>query len=124
MKKTYLHELIKAELNYIKEKQSFANVEEATENIATDIFTTEDWDNPNALDSLRETLNSLTVVDDDNDLVWYFGFRLYHTYCHDLKNLDEYTADDVNCESLVNDIKSIRENTIYMNEYKEYWTKF
>lgn len=48
MKKTELHELIKSELNHIKEHQAFANLDEATENIATDIFTDEDWDNPNA----------------------------------------------------------------------------
>ena len=37
----------------------------SAENIATDICTAEDWDNPNALESLKEDLNSLTVVDED-----------------------------------------------------------
>ena len=57
MKKNELHELIKAALNYVKEEQSFANAEEAAENIAEDTFTAEDWDNPNALESLKEDLN-------------------------------------------------------------------
>lgn len=119
MKKTDLHELIKAELNYIKEKQSFANVEEATENIATDIFTTEDWDNPNALDSLRETLNSLTVVDENDALEWV-EFELIHSYGYGIENI----GNDIERDNLVSDIQNIRNNTIYMSEYDEYWTEF
>ena len=119
MKKTELHELIKAELNYVKEKQSFANVEEAAENIATDIFTAEDWDNPNALDSLKEDLNSLTVVDEDEAIEWV-GFELIHSYGYNIENI----GNDIERDNLVADIQSLRNNTIYMSEYKEYWTAF
>lgn len=119
MKKTELHKLIKAELNYIKEKQSFANVEEATENIATDIFTAEDWDNPNALDSLRETLNSMTVVD-ENDTIEWVEFELIHSYGYDIENI----GNDIERDNLVSDIQSIRNNTIYFSDYSEYWTEF
>lgn len=119
MKKTELHELIKAELNYIKEKQSYANLEEATENIATDIFTAEDWDNPNALDGLREDLNSLTVVDEDEAAEW-FELELIHYYGYDIENI----GNDIERDNLVADIQSIRNNTIYMSNYQEYWTEF
>ena len=119
MKKTELRELIKAELNYIKEKQSFANVEEAAENIATDIFTAEDWDNPNALDSLKEDLNSLTVVDEDEAIEWV-EFELIHSYGYNIENI----GNDIERDNLVADIQSIRNNTIYMSEYKEYWMEF
>lgn len=119
MKKTELHELIKAELNYVKEKQSFANVEEATENIATDIFTAEDWDNPNALDSLKEDLNSLTVVDEDEAIEW-IEFELIHVCGYDIENI----SNDIERDNLVADIQSIRTNTIYMSNYGEYWTEF
>lgn len=119
MKKTELHELIKAELSYIKEKQSFANVEEATENIATDVFTTEDWDNPNALESLKETLNSMTVVD-ENDAVEWVGFELIHSYGYDIENI----GNDIERDNLVADIKNIRNTTIYMKNYQEYLTEF
>lgn len=119
MKKTELHELIKAELNYIKEKQSFANIEEATENIATDIFTAEDWDNPNALESLKETLNSMTVVD-ENDAVKWVEFELIHSYGYDIENI----GNDIERDNLVSDIQSIRNNTIYLSDCSEYWTEF
>ena len=119
MKKTELHKLIKAELNYIKEKQSFANVEEAAENIATDIFTAEDWENPNALESLKEDLNSLTVVD-EKDAVEWIEFELIHTYGYNIENI----GNDIERDNLVSDIQSIRNNTIYMSEYQEYWTEF
>ena len=117
MKKTELHELIKSELNYIKENQAYANVEEATENIATDIFTAEDWDNPNALDSLREGLNNLTVVDESDAIEW-IEFELIHSYGYDVENIN----NDIERNNLVSDIQSIRNNTIYMSEYQEYWT--
>ena len=119
MKKTELHELIKAELNYIKEKQSFANAEEATENIATDIFTVEDWDNPNASESLKETLNNMTVVDEDEAIEWV-EFELIHVYGYDIESI----SNDIERDNLVSDIQSIRNNTIYMSEYQEYWTEF
>ena len=119
MKKTELYELIKEELNYIKEKQSFANVEEATENIATDIFTAEDWDNPNALESLKEDLNNMTVVDESDAIEWV-EFELIHSYGYDIENI----ANDIERDNLVADIQSIRSNTIYMSAYKEYWTEF
>ena len=117
MKKTELHELIKAELNYIKENQAYANIEEATENIATDIFTAEDWDNLNALDSLREDLNNLTVVDEDEAIEW-IEFELIHSYGYDIESI----SNDIERDNLVSDIQSIRNNTIYMSEYQEYWT--
>ena len=117
MKKTELQELIKAELNYIKENQAYANVEEATENIAADILTSEDWDNPNALDSLREGLNSLTVVDEDEAIEW-IEFELIHSYGYDIENI----GNDIERDNLVSDIQSIRNNTIYMSNYQEYWT--
>ena len=117
MKKTELHELIKAELNYIKENQAYANLEEATENIATDIFTVEDWDNPNALDSLREDLNNLTVVDESDAIEW-IEFELIHSYGYDIENI----GNDIERDNLVSDIQSIRNNTIYMSNYQEYWT--
>lgn len=119
MKKTELYELIKEELNYIKEKQSFANVEEATENIATDIFTSEDWDNPNALESLKEDLNSLTVVDENAALEWV-EFELIHSYGYDIENI----GNDIERDNLVADIQSIHNDTIYMSKYQEYWTAF
>ena len=119
MKKTELHKLIKAELNYVKEKQSFANVEEAAENIATDIFTAEDWDNPNALESLKEDLNSLTVVD-EKDAVEWIEFELIHSYGYDIESI----SNDIERDNLVSDIQSIRNTTIYMSEYQEYWTEF
>ena len=119
MKKTELHELIKAELNYVKEKQAFANVEEATENIAADTFTVEDWDNPNALDSLREDLNSLTVVDEEDAIEW-IEFELVHSYGYNIENI----ANDIERDNLVSDIQSISNNTIYMSNYQEYWTEF
>ena len=119
MKKTELYELIKEELNYIKEKQSFANVEEATENIATDIFTAEDWDNPNALESLKEDLNNMTVVDESDAIEWV-ECELIHSYGYDIENI----ANDIERDNLVADIQSIRSNTIYMSAYKEYWTEF
>ncbi|MBO8441068.1 MAG: hypothetical protein IAA89_01260 [Firmicutes bacterium] len=119
MKKTELHELIKSELNYVKEKQSFANAEEATGNIATDIFTAEDWDNPNALDSLREDLNSLTVVDEDEAVEW-IEFELVHSYGYNIENI----SNDIERDNLVADIQSIHNNTIYMSDYNEYWTEF
>lgn len=119
MKKTELHELIKAELNYIKENQAFANAEEAIENIATDIFTAEDWDNPNALESLKEDLNSLTVVDEEDAIEW-IEFELIHSYGYDIENI----GNDIERDNLVSDIKSIRNNTIYMENYQEYWTEF
>ena len=119
MKKTELRELIKAELNYVKEKQAFANVEEATENIAADTFTVEDWDNPNALDSLREDLNSLTVVDEEDAIEW-IEFELVHSYGYNIENI----ANDIERDNLVSDIQSIRNNTIYMSNYQEYWTEF
>ena len=119
MKKTELHELIKEELNYIKEKQSFTNVEEATENIATDIFTAEDWDNPNALESLKEDLNNLTVVDESDTIEWV-EFELIHSYGYSIENI----SNDIERDNLVSDIQSIRNNTIYMSNYKEYWTEF
>lgn len=112
MKKTKLHKLIKAELNYIKEKQSFANLDEATENIATDIFTAEDWDNPNALESLKDTLDNMTVVD-ESDAVEWAEFELIHSYGYDIER-----------DNLVLDIQSIRNTTVYMSEYQEYWTEF
>lgn len=117
MKKTELHELIKAELNYIKENQAYANIEEATENIATDIFTVEDWDNPNALDSLREDLNNLTVVDESDAIEW-IEFELIHSYGYDIESI----SNDIERDNLVSDIQSIRNNTIYMSNYQEYWT--
>ena len=119
MKKTKLHELIKEELNYAKEHQAFANLEEATENIATDIFTVDDWDNPNALDSLKETLNSLTVVDESDAIEW-IEFELIHSYGYSIENI----GNDIERDNLVSDIQSIRNNTIFMSEYKEYWTEF
>lgn len=119
MKKTELYELIKAELNYIKEKQSYANIEEATENIATDIFTTEDWDNPNALESLKEDLNNMTVVDKDDAIEWV-EFELIHSYGYDIENI----GNDIERDNLVSDIQSIRNNTIYLSDYSEYWTEF
>lgn len=119
MKKTELHELIKAELDYVKENQSFANIEEATENIAADCFTAEDWDNPNALDSLRETLNSMTVVN-ENDAIEWVEFELIHSYGYDIENI----GNDIERDNLVSDIQSIRNNTIYMSDYQEYWTEF
>lgn len=119
MKKTDLHELIKSELNYIKKNQSFENAEEATENIATDIFTAEDWDNPNALDSLKEDLNSMTVVDEDEAVEWV-EFQLIHSYGYGVENI----GNDIERDNLVSDIQSIRNNTIYMSNYKEYWTEF
>lgn len=119
MKKTDLHELIKSELNYIKKNQSFENAEEATENIATDIFTAEDWDNPNALDSLKEDLNSMTVVDEDEAVEWV-EFQLIHSHGYDVENI----GNDIERDNLVSDIQSIRNNTIYMSNYKEYWTEF
>lgn len=119
MKKTELYELIKAELNYVKENQSFVSVEEATENIATDIFTAEDWDNPNALESLKETLNSMTVVD-ENDAVEWVEFELIHSYGYDIENI----GNDIERDNLVADIKNIRNNTIYFSDYSEYWTEF
>lgn len=117
MKKTELHELIKAELNYIKENQAYANVEEATENIATDIFTVEDWDNPNALDSLREDLNNLTVVDESDAIEW-IEFELIHSYGYDIESI----SNDIERDNLVSDIQSIHNDTIYMSNYQEYWT--
>ena len=119
MKKTELRELIKAELNYVKEKQSFANVEEAAENIATDIFTVDDWDNPNALESLKEDLDSLTVVDESDAIEW-IEFELIHSYGYNIENI----GNDIERDNLVADIQSLRNNTIYMSEYKEYWTAF
>ena len=119
MKKTELRELIKAELNYVKEKQSFANVEEAAENIATDIFTVDDWDNPNALESLKEDLNSLTVVDEDEAIEWV-EFELIHSYGYNIENI----GNDIERDNLVADIQSIRNNTIFMSDYDEYWTEF
>lgn len=119
MKKTELHELIKSELSYIKENQSFANVEEATENIATDIFTVEDWDNPNALESLKEDLNNLTVVDEDEAVGW-IEFELIHVYGYDIESI----SNDIERDNLVSDIQSLRSNTIYMSNYQEYWTAF
>ena len=119
MKKTELRELIKAELNYVKEKQSFANVEEAAENIATDIFTVDDWDNPNALESLKEDLNSLTVVDEDEAIEWV-EFELIHSYGYNIENI----GNDIERDNLVADIQSLRNNTIFMSDYDEYWTEF
>ena len=119
MKKTELRELIKAELNYVKEKQAFANVEEAAENIATDIFTADDWDNPNALESLKEDLDSLTVVDESDAIEW-IEFELIHSYGYNIENI----GNDIERDNLVADIQSLRNNTIYMSEYKEYWTEF
>ena len=119
MKKTELRELIKAELNYVKEKQSFANVEEAAENIATDIFTTDDWDNPNALESLKEDLDSLTVVDESDAIEW-IEFELIHSYGYNIENI----GNDIERDNLVADIQSIRNNTIFMSDYDEYWTEF
>lgn len=117
--KKELYELIKGELNYIKENQSFANLEEATENIATDVFTAEDWDNPNALDSLKETLNNITVVDESDAIEW-IEFELIHLYGYNIENI----GNDIERDNLVSDIQSIRNNTIYMSDYKEYWTEF
>lgn len=123
MKKQELENLIKAELSYVKKSQSFSNLEDAKECIASEIFTENDWDyESKAMDSLEETLNNMDVVDDDNDLVWWFEFRLKHYYSYDIDNLN--TLDDVELESLINIIKSIRENTIYMKGYQEYWTEF
>ena len=119
MKKTELHELIKAELNYIKEKQSYANVEEATENIATDIFTVDDWDNANALESLKEGLNNMTVVDESDAIEW-IEFELIHSYGYNIENI----GNDIERDNLVTDIQSLRNNTIYMSKYQEYWTEF
>lgn len=119
MKKTELHELIKAELNYIKEKQSFANVEEATENIAADTFTVEDWDNSNAMESLGETLNNMTVVDESDAIEWV-EFELIHSYGYNIENI----GNNIERDNLVADIQSLRNNTIYMSEYQEYWTEF
>lgn len=119
MKKTELHELVKAELNYIKEKQSFANVEEAAENIATDIFTADDWDNPNALESLKEDLDSLTVVDESDAIEW-IEFELIHSYGYNIENI----GNDIERDNLVADIQSTRNNTIFMSDYDEYWTAF
>ena len=119
MKKNELHELIKAELNYVKENQSFANAEEAAENIAADTFTAEDWDNPNALESLKEDLNYLTVVDEDEVVEWV-KFELIHSYGYDIENI----GNDIERDNLVSDIQSIRNDTIYMSDYKEYWTAF
>ena len=118
MKKTELRELIKAELNYVKEKQSFANVEEAAENIATDIFTVDDWDNPNALESLKEDLDSLTVVDESDAIEW-IEFELIHSYGYNIENI----GNDIERDNLVADIQSIRNNTIFMSDYDEYWTE-
>ena len=119
MKKTELHELIKAELNYVKEKQSFANVEEAAENIATDIFTVDDWDNPNALESLKEDLDSLTVVDESDAIEW-IEFELIHSYGYNIENI----GNDIERDNLVADIQSICNNTIFMSDYDEYWIAF
>ena len=119
MKKTEVYELIKTELNYIKENQSFANIEEATENIAADTFTAEDWDNPNALESLKEDLDNMTVVDESDTIEW-IEFELIHSYGYDIENI----ANDIERDNLVSDIQSIRNNTIYMSNYREYWTEF
>ena len=119
MKKTELRELIKAELNYVKEKQSFANVEEAAENIATDIFTADDWDNPNALESLKEDLDSLTVVDESDAIEW-IEFELIHSYGYNIENI----GNDIERDNLVANIQSLRNNTIFMSDYDEYWTEF
>lgn len=119
MKKTELHKLIKAELNYIKEHQAFTNLDEASENIATDIFTAEDWDNPNALESLREDLNNMTVVDEDDAIEW-MEFELIHSYGYNIENI----GNDIERDNLVADIQSIRNNSIYMEDYNEYWTEF
>ena len=119
MKKTELHKLIKAELSYVKENQSFANAEEAAENIATDIFTADDWDNPNALESLKEDLNYLTVVDEVEVVEWV-EFELIHSYGYDIENI----GNDIERDNLVSDIQSIRNDTIYMSDYKEYWVAF
>ena len=119
MKKTELRELIKAELNYVKEKQSFANVEEAAENIATDIFTVDDWDNPNALESLKEDLDSLTVVDESDAIEW-IEFELIHSYGYNIENI----GNDIERDNLVANIQSLRNNTIFMSDYDEYWTEF
>ena len=119
MKNKELHELIKSELNYIKENQSFANIEEATENIAADTFTAEDWDNPNALESLKEDLDNMTVVDESDAIEW-IEFELIHSYGYDIENI----ANDIERDNLVSDIQSIRNNTIYMSNYQEYWTEF
>ena len=119
MKKTELHELIKSELNYTKENQAFSNLEEATENIATDILTAEDWDNPNAFESLKEDLNSLTVVDENEAIEW-IEFELIHSYGYNVENIN----NDIERDNLVADIQSLRNNTIYLGEYREYWTEF
>ena len=119
MKKTELRELIKADLNYVKEHQAFANVEEATENIATDIFTVDDWDNPNALESLKEDLDSLTVVDESDAIEW-IEFELIHSYGYNIENI----GNDIERDNLVANIQSLRNNTIFMSDYDEYWTAF
>lgn len=123
MKKSELVKLIKKELAYVKDNQSFSNLEEAKENIACETFTANDWDfESSAMDSLEEDLNNMTVVDDDSESVVWFIDMLRRVYGYDTENPE--TLDDVEQNSLVNDIQSIRDETIYLSDYREYWTEF
>lgn len=123
MKKAELVKLIEKELAFVKANQSYSDLEEAKENIACETFTEEDWCcESNAMDSLEETLNYMNVVEDDSESVDYFVDILRREYGYDTDNPE--TLDDVEEESLVNDINLIRAETIYMGDYREFWTEF
>lgn len=123
MKKSELVKLIKKELAYVKDNQSFSDFEEAKENIACETFTEKDWEfGSSAMDSLEETLNYMTVVEDDSESVVWFIDMLKREYGYDTENLEN--LDDVEEENLVNDIQSIRGETIYLSDYREFWTEF
>lgn len=123
MKKAELVKLIEKELEYVKANQSFSDFEEAKENIACETFTEEDWScESNAMDSLEETLNYMTVVEDDSESVAWFIDMLKRGYGYDTENPE--TLDDVEEENLINDIQSIRGETIYLSDYREFWTEF
>lgn len=123
MKKSELVKLIKKELAYVKDNQSFSNLEEAKEDIACETFTENEWEfESSAMDSLEETLNYMTVVEDDSESVAWFIDMLRREYGYDTENPE--TLDDVEGESLVNDIQSIRDETIYLSDYREFWTEF
>lgn len=123
MKKTELENLIKKELTFVKENQSYSDFEEAKENIACETFTEHEWDyESSAMDSLEEDLNNMTVVEDDSETIEYFMDKLKRMYAYDVDNLE--TMDSVELKSLINDIKLIREETIYMSDYREFWTEF
>lgn len=122
MDKEYYLQLLKDSLNYVYKHNSFDNIDKAVTTITIKEFKDQDWDySEMAEDSIRETLNTMIIIESGNYLINNFTSEILHKYNMDINN--PQLLDDVQKSNLEDIIKGIKHNTIYMKDYGEYWTE-